>query len=268
MIIQVYNKLSRKAERFFEFMEDKNPIQVAGRIFHTIETLAANGPCGLLELSALLELNKSTVHRILNSLIYMGYVIQDSSTSKYSLSFRICELSNQILMKNDMVDIVRPFLKDLVAKTEETVHLVQLDGTKAVYIDKVESYSNSVRMVSKVGKSIPLYCSGVGKAILAELPDEKIAAVWNKSDIRSITPHTITSYEMFMEKIAQIRNQGYATDDEENELGVRCIAVSLPDYVGKVKYAVSISAPISRMSDERIRELAMILMETKRQIVI
>lgn len=247
-------------------MEDKNPIQVAGRIFNIIEALAANGPCGLLELSGLLSLNKSTVHRILNSLIYMGYVIQDPSTAKYSLSFRICELSNQILMKNDVVDMVRPFLKELVAKTEETVHLVQLDGTRAVYIDKVESYSNSVRMVSKVGKSIPLYCSGVGKSILAEMPDEKIAAVWNKSDIRSITPHTITSYEMFMKKITEIRSQGYATDDEENELGVRCIAVALPDYIGKAKYAVSISAPISRMSNDRIEELAEILMETKRKI--
>lgn len=249
-------------------MEDKNPIQVAGRIFRTIETLAANGPCGLLELSGLLDLNKSTVHRILNSLIYMGYVIQDASTSKYSLSFRICELSNQILMKNDIVDIVRPFLKELVSKTEETVHLVQLDYTKAVYIDKVESYSNSVRMVSKVGKSIPLYCSGVGKAILADMPDEKIAAVWKESDIRSITPHTITSYEIFMKKIAEIRSQGFATDDEENELGVRCIAVALSSCVGKNRYAVSISAPISRMGDERIKELAGILLDAKERIVI
>lgn len=249
-------------------MEDKNPIQVAGRIFSIIETLAANGPCGLLEISSSLNLNKSTVHRILNSLIYMGYVIQDASSSKYGLSFRICELSNQILMKNDIVDIVRPFLKELVAQTEETVHLVQLDHTKAVYIDKVESYSNSVRMVSKVGKSIPLYCSGVGKAILADMPDEKIAAVWNESDIHSITPHTITSYELFMKKISVIRNQGFATDDEENELGVRCIAVSLSSCIGKSRYAVSISAPISRMGDERVKELARILLETKAKIVI
>ena len=155
-------------------MEVKNPIQVSERIFHVIEYLAQSGPTGLQELSLELELNKSTVHRILNSLICMDYVRQDSETLKYSLSFKFCKISNQILAQNNIIDIARPFIRELAEASGETVHLVQIDGIQAVYIDKVESARNVVRLVSMVGKSIPLYCSGVGKAMLADMPDSKI----------------------------------------------------------------------------------------------
>ena len=162
---------------------EKNPIQVADRLFRTLEVLAEAGPTGLMELSSALSLNKSTVHRILNSLICMGYVKQNPETSKYSLTFKIWDLANQLLTQNDIADIARPHLKELVAKCGETVHLVQIDGLDAVYIDKVESQSNSVRMVSKVGKRIPLYCSGVGKALLAEMDPKDVKAIWDESEI-------------------------------------------------------------------------------------
>ena len=199
----------------------KNPIQVSERIFNTIECLARNGTMGLQELSSELGLNKSTVHRILNSLIYMDYVRQDAETSKYSLSFKICSLSNQILAKNSMIDIARPFIKELSANSGETVHLVQIDGVNATYIDKVEASQNSVRMISMVGKSIPLYCSGVGKAMLADMPDAKIESVWKQSSIRQLTEHTITKYVDFMRLIEETRKTGYALDNEEIQFQIQ-----------------------------------------------
>lgn len=244
----------------------KNPIQVSERIFHTIECLAQNGPMGLQELSAELQLNKSTVHRILNSLICMDYVRQDAETSKYSLSFKICGLSNQILSRNSMIDIARPYIKELSANSGETVHLVQIDGINATYIDKVEASQNSVRMISMVGKSIPLYCSGVGKAMLADMPDEKIESIWKRSAIHPLTEYTVTRYVDFLKLIEEVRREGYAMDNEENELGVRCIAVSLKRYNGKSTYAISISAPKDRMSDERVLELKEMILHTKQQI--
>ena len=117
-------------------MSEKNPIQVSDRIFRTIELLARSGPSGLLDISNELELNKSTVHRILNSLICMDYVKQDPDTSKYSLTFKICSLSNQVLSHNSLIDIARPYIQDLAEQTGETVHLVQMEGINAVYIDK------------------------------------------------------------------------------------------------------------------------------------
>lgn len=246
--------------------DTKNPIQVSERIFHTIECLAQNGAMGLQELSAALSLNKSTVHRILNSLICMDYVRQDSETAKYSLSFKICALSNQILSQNTMIDIARPFIKALSANSGETVHLVQLDGINATYIDKVEASQNSVRMISMVGKSIPLYCSGVGKAILADMPDSKIESIWKMSFIQQLTAHTVTRFVDFMNLIEETRRSGYALDNEENEIGVRCIAVSLKGYTGKSTYAISISAPKDRMSDARILELKEMILKTKQDI--
>lgn len=246
--------------------DTKNPIQVSERIFHTIECLAQNGAMGLQELSTALDLNKSTVHRILNSLICMDYVRQDPETVKYSLSFKICGLSNQILSQNSMIDIARPFIKELSANSGETVHLVQLDGINATYIDKVEASQNSVRMISMVGKSIPLYCSGVGKAILADMPDTKIESIWKQSFIQQLTEHTVTRFVDFMNLIEETRRSGYALDNEENEIDVRCIAVSLKGYNGKSTYAISISAPKDRMSDARILQLREMILKTKHQI--
>ena len=247
-------------------MENKNPIQVADRLFLVMEILAETGPVTLAELCSHLDLNKSTVHRLLSSLIYMEYVKQDSETGKYALSFKLLNLSNKLRSHIDILDTVRPCLRKLSAEIGETVHFVQLDGLDAVYICKEESQQNSIRMVSKVGSRIPLYCSGVGKAMMADMDSTRIQTIWYDSDIKKLTPHTIIDYTQFLEKIKEVSTKGYALDDEENELGVRCIAVSIPDYKGRTKYAFSVSAPIGRMSDERIEELAKIVLEVKEEI--
>ncbi|MFI3173544.1 MAG: IclR family transcriptional regulator [Eubacteriales bacterium] len=258
--------MKKTTELTNEMMEEsKNPIQVADRLFLVLETLAAEGEMGLQELSSKLQLNKSTVHRILNSLIYMGYVRQDSS-SKYRLSFKIWEVANQLLKRTDIVEIARPFIKELVTNIEETVHLVQLDGIQCIYIDKVESYTNTIRMASNVGKSIPLYCSGVGKALLAYMDDAKIKSIWEQSNITQHTAHTITNFADFMQEINLVRELGYALDNEENEKGVRCMAVALSTQHGTPRYAFSISAPINRMSDQRLLDLSPYVLETKRHI--
>lgn len=244
-------------------MENKNPIQVADRLFWVLETLADTGPLSLTDLSHRLDLNKSTIHRLLTSLIYLGYVKQDTETGKYYLSLKILSLSNHLLEKMDILDTVRPILQQISSETGETVHFVQRDGTEAVYICKEESTINSVRMVSKVGSRIPLYCSGVGKAMMADMPQETVRQIWNDSSIKKHTPHTITDYDTFLSCLDQVHKQGYALDNEEHELGVRCIAVSLSDYSGIYRYAMSITAPVSRMSDARIAELANVLLKMK-----
>lgn len=245
---------------------DKNPIQVAEKIFGVIECMSGSGPMGLMEISNAMNLNKTTVHRILNSLICMDYVHQDPETSKYTLSFKFCNISSQILSQNSIIDFARPYLKELSNITGETVHLVEIDGINAVYIDKVDSAVNSVRLVSKVGKSIPLYCSGVGKALLAEMSNEEIASIWNRSELKQYTEHTILDYEEFLQLIAQIRKQGYAMDNEEIELGVRCVAMAIPDYHSKIKYAISVSAPKDRMTDERVESIVHTLFEIRGKV--
>ena len=136
------------------------PIQVAGRLFGVLEFLADAGSAGLMEISAALDLNKTTVHRVLNSLIYMGYARQNAVNGRYEPTFKVVDIANRIMGKVDIVQIVRPYLRKLMEETGETVHFVERDGIDAVYIDKVESLNNGIQMVSRIGSRIPLYWGG------------------------------------------------------------------------------------------------------------
>ncbi len=244
----------------------ENPIQVADRLFQTMELLATNPPMGLMDLSHSLELNKSTMHRILTSLIYLGYVTQETPSGKYTLTQRICDIASQFAKQTDVVSSVRPILEDLANHFRETVHLVQIEGDTAIYIDKIDSPKNLIPLSSKIGESIPLYCTGVGKALLADLSDDDIKDVWQNKSPEPQTANTITDYFDFMEEIERIRKNGYALDLEEYETGVRCIAISLDGYIKRSHYAISISAPVRRMDRDRIMELSEYMWKLKKQL--
>ncbi len=246
---------------------DKNPIQVADRLFKTLEFLASRKESGLMEVASAMKLNKSTAHRILTSLEYMGYVKQSKENGKYFLTMKIVELSGLVMSRVDIIGMVRPHLEKLMETTGETVHFVKRDGNEAIYIDKVESHQNSIQMISHIGSRIPLYCSGVGKAMAATFSNEEVRDVWKSSRIVKLTPHTITDYMDFEEVLDRIRKLGYAMDDEENELGVRCIATDLSSNGKSAEYAFSISAPVSRMDEKRISKLSEYMQRTRRDIL-
>lgn len=234
----------------------KNPVQSAERIFQVVEMLAEHGEMGLMEISAALGLHKSTVHRLLMSLVYMGYAKQDAETQKYMLSYKIVSMAGKILDRMDILKVAKPYMERLSDLSGETVHLVQREGNNILYIYKIEAKVGTIRMVSHVGMVHPMYCSGVGKAIMATLPEKEVKQIWNESIIEKKTEHTITDYEEMKKVLAEVRECGYALDDEENEQGVRCIAASLRDYHNEVRYAFSISGPVSRMTRERVEELS------------
>ncbi len=249
-----------------EYKEEQNPIQSAGRIFQVMEILSAGGSMGLLEISAQANLSKSTVHRLLNSLIYMGYARQEESTGKYRMTYKLVNLSGMILDHSDIVQIAHPYLVKLMEKTGETVHLVRREKMNITYIDKVEPAGATVRMISHVGLSLPLYCTGVGKALMAEMPEEEVHSIWESSPIERKTEYTITKLTDLKAELTRIQKRGYARDDQENGLGVRCVAVSIHDYRGKAVYALSISCPIYRLPDERVPELAGLMLEASAAI--
>lgn len=239
-----------------EVKETKNPVQSAERIFQVLEVLADNGEMGLMELSTVLGLHKSTVHRLLMSLIYMGYAKQNEKTQKYMLTYKLVNMSGKILDRMDIVEIAKPYMERLSAISGEAVHLVRRDGSDILYIHKIEAKVGTIRMVSHVGMIHPMYCSGVGKAIMATLPEKEVKKIWDASEIVKKTDKTIVTYEDMLAKLEEVRKNGYALDDEENEEGVRCIAASLRGYGKSVKYAFSVSGPSSRMTKERVEELA------------
>lgn len=245
---------------------EKNPVQSAQRIFEILELLAKEGKLPLNAVASCLSLHKSTAHRLLSSLIAMGYVRQEERTGRYRLTFKLLELSGQMLEGLDIVGLARPWLEQLGCQTREAVHLVQRDGAEIVYVDKVERSEGSIRMVSRIGLRRPLYCTAVGKAMLAEMPPGKVAQLWEQSRVERLTDHTIVHLEALYRELEEVRRRGYALDNEENEMGVRCIGACILDYQGRANNALSISAPLSRMSDERIDELAPFIMEAKRAL--
>ncbi|MHB8131403.1 MAG: IclR family transcriptional regulator [Mobilitalea sp.] len=246
----------------------KNPVQSAERIFGVLEALAEAGPIGLMDLSTRLELHKSTVHRLLMALICMGYVKQEDS-GKYALTFKIVQLSEKVISRSDIALTVHPLIAELANDCGETVHFVQRRGTEVFYLDKVRPLNpqeSAIRMASQVGLTRPMYCSAVGKAILAEMKDEEIEYIWNNSIIEKKTEHTITTRLELMKEVSEIRSKGYALDNEENELGVRCIAVCVRDLQGLPNNAFSISAPAVRMTEDRVKQLASDILRTKEAI--
>lgn len=249
-----------------EEKEAKNPVQSAERIFQVMEVLADNGEMGLMELSAALGLHKSTVHRLLMSLIYMGYAKQDEATQKYMLSYKVVSMAGKVLDRTDILQVAKPYLERLSDISGEAVHLVQREENNILYIYKIEAKVGTIRMVSHVGMVHPMYCSGVGKAIMATLPEDEVKQIWNESIIEKKTDKTITDYAKMQEILEEVRENGYALDDEENEKGVRCIAACLYGHQREVKYAFSISGPTSRMTKERVKELSVDMLKVQEEL--
>lgn len=247
-------------------MPEQSSVQSVGRAFKIIELLCEKGELGITELSSLSGLNKTTVFRFLSTLSALGYVRKRSASEKYALTLKFLRLSADMLSKIDIRRYARTFLEQIPKITGETAHLVERSGNDIVYIDKFESAANSVSMVSRVGLSLPMVYTAVGKAIMARLSDGEIRQIWDSSDVEAKTERTITDFNQFMREIGEVRKNGYAADREENERGVCCVAAAVPDIYGEYRYAFSVSAPSSRMNDENISKIGALVIETGRKI--
>ena len=183
--------------------QETGGVQSIARIFTIIEVLAAHpGGISLQQLAAESGLAKSTAHRLLASLIQLGYAVQDSFTTHYRLTLKMFELSSGIVNDMDVMGVARPHLDRLANRTGEAVHLVIRDGAEIVYIYKAEA--SSMRMSSRVGMRAPMYCTGVGKAILASLTYDEIEQIWKQGSHSKLTEHTITSLPRLLEQLAAI----------------------------------------------------------------
>nr|WP_249365707.1 IclR family transcriptional regulator [Cytobacillus citreus] len=212
------------------------------------------GGLGVTEIANQIDINKSSVYRILSTLVQYGYVEQDKETGRYKLGYKFLEVSSRLLEFIDLREEAKPFLKELENETNEVIHLVVYDQGEVVYIEKLDG-SETLRMHSKVGKRAPMHCTSVGKAILAHLPTIVVTEILERKGLPVHTDKTITDKEMFIQELNHVRKNGYALDLEENEYGITCIAVPIFDHLGKVVAAVSISGPTIRMTADRLEKL-------------
>lgn len=246
--------------------EEKNGVQSVERIFHIIEVLALHRTgCSLQQVAAECGLAKSTAHRLLASLIALGYVTQDTINTQYKLTLKMFEISSGIVNDMDIMSTAKPHLDRLAQRTAEAVHLVIRDGGDIVYIYKAESGPMGMR--SRMGMRNPMYCTGVGKAILATLPAPEVEAIWKNSQPEKMTSKTIVDWDTLQEQLKQVRIKGYAVDDEENELGIRCVGVAIPGPGGRADSAFSISGLVPHLEGDRLGQVARMALETRLDIL-
>ena len=194
--------------------------------FAIIESLSRHGEMSIQRLSEELGMNKSTVYRFLSTLTTLGYVQQDSESKHYSLSYKFFQIGREKDRNHTLASQVRPFMEQLLEETGESVHLAVLQGTKVLYIDQVESM-NTIRVNVEIGKTFPAYSVGVGKAMLAFMPEEDVAGLFSKENFVSFTEKTINSVDALLDELKEVRKRGYAFDNEECMIGLSCIAVPL-----------------------------------------
>jgi DNA-binding IclR family transcriptional regulator len=220
---------------------------------------------GVTEVSAGLNLHKSTVSRLMSTLASRGFLRQNHATGRYSLGLRIAALGSICLSQIDVRQQARPYLEELMEASGEAVHLGILDDGHAVYIDKVES-SQVLTMRSRVGASAPIHCTALGKAMCAYLPEATVREWLAKRGMKQHTANTIVNPDDYIAHLATVQALGYASDDEEHEEGIRCIAVPIMDHTGRPVAAVSISGPTVRMSREKVREILPSLIRAGREL--
>lgn len=232
----------------------RETLQSVERTFQVMELLAERGAMGVRELSQETDFHTTVVHRILGTLTELGYASQERD-GKYYLTYKTLAMGNQIQMRNDVAQLVQPFLKELSEQCRETAHFVEREGTNIRYLGKVTPTANMFATGSYVGMELPLAGTAAGKAILAKLPLAEVEDIWDKSQIVRYTPNTICTKERLLEEMKEIRNTGFAYDREEREMGLICVGTAILDYQGISRYAISISGPVARMQGERLDEI-------------
>jgi IclR family acetate operon transcriptional repressor len=233
----------------------RRSVQSVDRALDLLEALASSeGEVSITSLAHRTSLHVSTVHRLLTTLLRRGYVRQNPETSRYFTGAKLATLAEGTSRFNELRHRARPILRGLTEQTRETSNLVVLDDVMAVYIETVPS-PHVVRMFTTLGNRVPLHATGAGKALLAWLAPDRRDALIDRSEMRAHTIRTITEKPSLRRALEEIRERGYAVDDEEYDEGVRCVAVAVGP-VGSPLAAISVSAPASRLTRQRCGELA------------
>ena len=255
-------------------MKGPVPIKSVFKTMKILECLSYERSLGITELtdrvSTHLEgipMDKSTVYRFLVSLMDLGFVYRDPHTEKYGLTLKLFEIGMSVLERLELWREAEPIVKEIARVTGETVHLATLDGDELVYLGKVESTRTlRVSMMSRVGRSAPAYCTGVGKILLAHLPRKRLDLILKKEKPVRYTDKTIVSRAHLERELSSIRKKGYAIDNEEHEIGVRCVAAPVRNNNSAVCGAVSVSVPTVRLPDEEIPRYRDIIMQAAEEI--
>jgi DNA-binding IclR family transcriptional regulator len=233
---------------------EANRIQSVLKALDIMECLAAaDRPLSAQDVAQRCSTSRPTAYRYLTTLLDRGYVTTCQNNSHYQIGAQVLGLGKSFLERLDLPELARADLRELSRISQETAHLAVLNGTEMLYIGKVDG-PQSVRMQCVIGTRNPLYCTAMGKAVLAYLPAEERAALLDQITLAPRTANTTTDKSALANHLELVRTRGFAIDDMENEEGIRCIGAPIFDHTGAVTAAVSISGPAYRLSDSRVQE--------------
>ena len=206
----------------------------------------------------------STVHRFLANLESSGF-LNCGADGVYHLGIACFAIGQAALGQLDIRRVSLPYLRELNRQTRETIHLTVRHGLSAVYVEKLDS-PEPLRIHSRIGAAVPLYCTAVGKVMLAYMPDDERKTILPRLGLRRLTPNTVGSLQELEAELYRVRKNGYACDLEEHELHIRCIAAPIWDHAGCVNASLSITAPMVRMAAIRLRQLAPLIQTAGLQV--
>ncbi len=235
-------------------------VQSLARGLRILDLLAqSDGGIGVSDIAQHLGVDKSSAWRLMQTLVSYGYATQDTRTKRYRTGSHIVALSYALLRDMPLRDQAKDFLYDLVNRTGECAHLAVFLQGQALVIDDIQTTA-TLRVITGVGRLSPLHCSAVGKSLLA------FGKFPFPTDLEKYTARTITDPEMLQLDLQQTREQGFAVDDEELTIGVRCIAAPVFDFSGELLGSIGVSGPSVRVSHERLEELAEIVTRVAQEL--
>ncbi len=240
------------------------PIAVLGKAFNLLDLLEGHQPLSLTELSDRAGLDKATAYRILTNLESRGYVERGES-SQYRLGVRLMQLGMRVTDGLYLRKLAQPLLESLQAEFDETVNLAVPGKRGVVYIEILES-AQGLRMAAAAGAQDEFHSTAIGKAILAFWPTPLREEFLASAALPAKTPNTIVDPDALRSELGRVRERGYATDNEENEVGARCVGAPVFDRAGRVIAAISVSGPASRLTSVRIAAVAVSLLAASQRI--
>lgn len=248
----------------FKEKKEGHLLQSVDNALRVIEILSENEEMGITELSGKLDLGKSTAFRLVSTLENRDFVIQDPKNGKYRLSMKFVTIGSNILKRKSLINIVHPYIKKLTEQYNESTYISVLDGNNIIVIDKVVS-SNAILMDIKIGAVMPAYCTANGKVLLAYIYRDNIDKYIKNTNFIKYTDNTILDGDKFKKELDNIMLNGFAVNNEENEIGLTCFASPIKNSKGEAIASISISGPTSRITEKKENLIASIK-ETAEQL--
>ena len=217
------------------------------------------------EISRKLDIPKSSASYILRTLEKQGYLHRDANSGKYRVGLKILSLSRGALSGIDVREVALPIMRRLTEKTNLTCHLAILDGPEAVYIEKVEP-QGFIRMDTWVGRRMRVHATSVGKALVAHIPQQQLEKMIAERPMEKRTPKTITTMPRLLKELERVRSLGYSVDDEENNLGARCLGAPVFNQQGNIEAALGLSGPIHQVNSETMPRIVETLKDAARHL--